>query len=110
MALIVQNQDKYKKEYVWDVHVQRLVFLFRLSKYTYKLYFFIPGDDWWDFSIDKKHFQFSSWDHLISEQGKAKLCNKMIETWKLEIPKANWNVKLKSPWMEHGFLSQNKLY
>ena len=68
-----------------------------------------PGD-WWDFSIGEKHFQFSSWDHVITEWAKDKLCNKMIETWKLKIHRANWNVELKSPGMEHGFLSQNQLY
>ena len=66
--------------------------------------FFTPGGNWWKFSIGKKHFQFSSWDHLITEQAKGELCNKMIETWKLKILQANWNVELKSVgMMVHGF-------
>ena len=47
---------------------------------------------------------------LITERAKGKLCNKMIETWKLKILRTNWNFEFKSPGMEHDFLSQNKLY
>jgi len=68
------------------------------------LVFFIHRGDLWDFSIDdEKNFQFSSWDHLITERAKGELCNVMTETWKLKILWANWNAELKSPWMEHGF-------
>ena len=67
--------------------------------------FFIPGDDQWDWRE-----AFSIFNHLIAEQAKDELCNKTIETWKLKILQANWNVELKSPGMEHGFLSQNELY
>ena len=72
--------------------------------------FFIPGSDRWYFSIGKKHFQFSSFNHIITDQAKGSLCNKMIETWKLKILQANWNVELKSLGMEDDFLSQNKHY
>ena len=72
--------------------------------------FIIPGGDRWDFSIGEKHFQFSSWDHLTIEQAKGKLCNKMIETWKLKILGANWDVELKFPGTEYALWSQNKLY
>ena len=74
-----------------------------------KFHFFCNGIFHY-FSISEKYFQFSSWNHFITEQAKGKPCKKMSDTWKLKILRANWNVKLKFPGMEHGFLSQNKIY
>ena len=51
---------------------------FYLHFFCVKMIFFIPGGDWWDFSIGEKHFQFSSWYHLITEWAKGEPCNKTI--------------------------------
>ena len=77
-----------------------------------ELVFFIPGGNLWDFSIDEKHFQFSSSDHLITEQAKGELSNKMIETenplsqlkcwFKISMDKEQWNMAFILFWKLKG--------
>ena len=43
----------------------------------FKVVFFFPGDDQWDFSLGEKHFQFSYWDVFVT----GKLVLKRIKHW-----------------------------
>ena len=36
-------------------------------------------------SFGERHFHFSSWDHIYTEQAKSEPCIKRIETWRLKI-------------------------
>ena len=111
ILLLIKKAKRPTRCALWDILDQKSA-IFLWGKYKLRNGIFRP----WGWPIGLFNWREAFSDFMLrcfsnTRRAEGKPSIKKIKTWKLKMLWTNWKVKSKSPgMMEHGFLSQNKIY